>query len=44
MIEALVSERLQRRNAMDKDEKYMREAMKQAKKAWALDEVPIGWE
>lgn len=27
---------------MDKDEKYMREAMKQAKKAWALDEVPIG--
>ena len=27
---------------MEKDEKYMREAMKQAKKAWALDEVPIG--
>ena len=27
---------------MEKDEKYMREALKQAKKAWTLDEVPIG--
>ena len=24
------------------DEKYMKEAIRQAKKAWALDEVPIG--
>ena len=27
---------------MSQDEKYMREAIKQAKKAYALDEVPIG--
>lgn len=27
---------------MDQDEKYMRQALAQAKKAWALDEVPIG--
>ncbi len=27
---------------MTQDEKYMREAIKQAKKAYALDEVPIG--
>ena len=27
---------------MEKDEKYMREAIKQAKKAYALEEVPIG--
>lgn len=27
---------------MDNDEKYMREAIRQAKKAYALDEVPIG--
>ena len=27
---------------MEKDEKYMREAIKQAKKAAAIDEVPIG--
>lgn len=27
---------------MSTDEKYMKEAMKQAKKAWALWEVPIG--
>lgn len=27
---------------MDWDEKYMKEAIKQAKKAYALDEVPIG--
>ena len=26
----------------DKDEKYMKEAIKQAKKAYAIDEVPIG--
>lgn len=26
----------------DKDEKYMKEALKQAKKAYALNEVPIG--
>ena len=25
------------------DEKYMREAIRQAKKAYALEEVPIGW-
>ena len=30
------------RNMMNQDEKYMREAIKQAKKAYALDEVPIG--
>ena len=27
---------------MTEQEKYMREAIRQAKKAWALDEVPIG--
>ena len=27
---------------MENDEKYMREAIRQAKKAYALDEVPIG--
>lgn len=27
---------------MTPDEKYMKEAMRQAKKAWALEEVPIG--
>ena len=27
---------------MDKDEKYMREAIRQAKKAYAIEEVPIG--
>ena len=27
---------------MDKNEKYMRMAIKQAQKAYALDEVPIG--
>ena len=27
---------------MNPDEKYMREALKQAKKAYALNEVPIG--
>ncbi|MGL6197414.1 MAG: tRNA adenosine(34) deaminase TadA [Lachnospiraceae bacterium] len=27
---------------MTKDEKYMRAAIRQAKKAWALNEVPIG--
>ena len=27
---------------MNKDEKYMKEAIKQAKKAYALGEVPIG--
>lgn len=27
---------------MNQDEKYMREAIRQAKKAYALDEVPIG--
>ena len=27
---------------MTQDEKYMREAIKQAKKAYALEEVPIG--
>ncbi|MCU6763752.1 tRNA-specific adenosine deaminase [uncultured Roseburia sp.] len=27
---------------MEKHEKYMKEAVRQAKKAWALDEVPIG--
>ena len=27
---------------MNQDEKYMREAIKQAKKAYALGEVPIG--
>lgn len=27
---------------LSKDEKYMKEAMKQAKKAWVLGEVPIG--
>ena len=27
---------------MTADEKYMKEAMRQAKKAWALMEVPIG--
>ena len=27
---------------MTQDEKYMKQAIKQAKKAYALDEVPIG--
>ena len=27
---------------MNQDEKYMREAIRQAKKAYALEEVPIG--
>lgn len=27
---------------MTEDEKYMKEAIRQAKKAWVLDEVPIG--
>ena len=27
---------------MDTDEKYMREAIRQAKKAYAIGEVPIG--
>ena len=27
---------------MTQDEKYMKEALKQAKKAYALEEVPIG--
>ena len=27
---------------MDKDEKYMKEAIRQAKKAYAIEEVPIG--
>lgn len=27
---------------MKEQEKYMREAIRQAKKAWALEEVPIG--
>lgn len=27
---------------MTQDEKYMKEAIRQAKKAWALEEVPIG--
>lgn len=29
-------------NAMNQDERYMKEAIKQAKKAWAIQEVPIG--
>ena len=28
---------------MNQDEKYMKEAIRQAKKAYALKEVPIGW-
>ena len=28
---------------MNQDEKYMREAIKQAKKAYEINEVPIGW-
>ena len=28
---------------MTDDEKFMKEALKQAKKAYAIDEVPIGW-
>ena len=31
-----------RKCTMEQDEKYMREALKQAKKAYALGEVPIG--
>ena len=27
---------------MTEDERYMKEALKQAKKAYAIDEVPIG--
>ncbi len=27
---------------LTEDERYMREAVRQAKKAWALGEVPIG--
>ena len=35
-------EKLERGNIMNQDEKYMREAIRQAKKAYALEEVPIG--
>jgi tRNA(adenine34) deaminase len=35
-------EKLKRGNIMNQDEKYMREAIRQAKKAYALEEVPIG--
>jgi len=31
-----------KRNPMTQDEKYMKEAIRQAKKAYALEEVPIG--
>ena len=27
---------------LTEDEKYMREAIRQAKKAWKIEEVPIG--
>ena len=27
---------------LTEDEKYMREAIRQAKKAWQIEEVPIG--
>jgi len=30
------------RSKMTEDEKYMKEAIRQAKKAWKIDEVPIG--
>ena len=33
---------VRKRNAMTQDEKYMKAAMREAKKAYALDEVPIG--
>ena len=35
-------EKLERGNIMNQDEKYMREAIRQAKKAYVLEEVPIG--
>lgn len=35
-------EKLKRGNIMNQDEKHMREAIRQAKKAYALEEVPIG--
>lgn len=37
-----MQEKRQREAQMTQDEKYMREAIKQAKKAYALGEVPIG--
>lgn len=30
------------RQVLTEDEKYMKEAIKQAKKAWKIEEVPIG--
>ena len=38
----IINQDKQKDNALMQHEKYMKEAIKQAKKAYALDEVPIG--